>query len=389
MLTSTPAHHLVVIDCETTGLGSHDRIVEIAALTLDPRTWEPTDEYETLLNPERDVGRVSIHGITASMVEAAPTFPEIVTALASRLHGATLIAHNLPFDARMLGYEFERLGVDFDADVGLCTFGATGSKLIAACRRHGITLSNQHRALADARATAALARKIFDDAKTNLGAATIGRCTQLHNPRTLCRDIVDAGTSEMVRVVSLAYYPYSDEASLQYLYALDCVLDDHHIDRQEQADMERLAAALGISSERCQEVHGSYLASIISAVQRDGIVTESEQQIIRQVADALGISDITIPEVTELAATSSLREGMHVCFTGEAVIEGVNVSRDYLEKHAASAGMQPVASVSKKNCDLLVAADSSSRSAKARKARVYGIPVMTATDFLVEIGRGA
>ena len=113
MLTSTLPHHLVVIDCETTGLGSNDRIIEIAVLTLDPRTWEPTDEYETLINPERDVGPVGIHGITASMVEAAPTFPEIITTLAHRLHGAILIAHNLSFDARMLGYEFKRLGVDF------------------------------------------------------------------------------------------------------------------------------------------------------------------------------------------------------------------------------------------------------------------------------------
>ena len=70
------------------------------------------------------------------------------------------------------------------------------------------------------------------------------------------------------------------------------------------------------------------------------------------------------------------------------MIEGINISRDYLEKHAALAGMQPVASVSKKNCDLLVAADSSSRSGKARKAADYGIPVMTVTDFLDEIGRG-
>ena len=174
MLTSTLSHHLVVIDCETTGLGSNDRIIEIAVLTLDPRTWEPTDEYETLINPERDIGPVGIHGITASMVEAAPTFPEIITTLAHRLHGAILIAHNLSFDARMLGYEFKRLGVDFDAGSGLCTYRATGSKLITACRRYEITLSNQHRALADARATAALARKIFANAETNLGAATVG-----------------------------------------------------------------------------------------------------------------------------------------------------------------------------------------------------------------------
>ena len=64
------------------------------------------------------------------MVEAAPTFPEIITTLAHRLHGAILIAHNLSFDARMLGYEFKRLGVDFDAGSGLCTYRATGSKLI-------------------------------------------------------------------------------------------------------------------------------------------------------------------------------------------------------------------------------------------------------------------
>ena len=163
--------------------------------------------------------------------------------------------------------------------------------------------------------------------------------------------------------------------------ALDWVLDDHHIDHQEQAAIERLAATLGISSERRQEANRSYLASIITAAKRDSITTAAEQRIIGQVARTrwAGISDVTIPEVTELAATSSLCEGMHVCFTGEVVIEGINISRDYLEKHAALAGMQPVASVSKKNCDLLVAADSSSRSGKARKAADYGIPVMTVT----------
>ena len=78
---STP--RFVVFDCETTGFGHHDRIVEIAALTLDPETWEPTDEYDTLINPERDVGSVGVHGITASMVEAAPTFPEVAATLST------------------------------------------------------------------------------------------------------------------------------------------------------------------------------------------------------------------------------------------------------------------------------------------------------------------
>ena len=83
---STSISPFVVIDCETTGLGKHDRIVEIAMITLDPQTWELIDEYGTLMNPERDVSGTGIHGITASMVEAAPTFPEVAAALSPCPH---------------------------------------------------------------------------------------------------------------------------------------------------------------------------------------------------------------------------------------------------------------------------------------------------------------
>ena len=103
----------VVVDVETTGFSRHDRIVEIAAVTLNTLTWEIEDEFDTLINPERDVGPVGVHGISASMVEAAPTFGEIVAALARRLHQGILIGHNLQFDSRMLGLEFGRLGVAF------------------------------------------------------------------------------------------------------------------------------------------------------------------------------------------------------------------------------------------------------------------------------------
>ena len=47
--------------------------------------------------------------------------------------------------------------------------------------------------------------------------------------------------------------------------------------------------------------------------------------------------------------------------------------------------MQPVASVTKKGCGLLVAADLSSQSGKAHKAHRYGIPVMDVIDFLDQI----
>ena len=377
---------LVIIDCETTGFGVHDRIVELAAVTVDPRTLEPADEYDTLINPERDLGPVGVHGITASMVEAAPVFGDVAAAVAHRIDGAILVAHNLPFDTRMLAYEFARIGVSFDGGVGLCTLRATGDKLSIACARFGITLNLEHRALTDARATAELAREISADVRLDTRAATVGYIADTPNPRTLRREATGTDVSDLTRVVSHAYYPYSDEALLQYLDALDRTLDDRHIDDREQAELSALADRLKISHDQRAEAHRSYVTSIIAAARRDGIITKAEQRLIKQVADALDLSDIAIPEVTELPSTSSLHYGMHVCFTGEALVRGRPIARLVLERHAACAGLQPVRSVTKKGCELLVAGDSSTQSGKAHKARSYGIPVMTVADFLEQIG---
>ena len=377
---------LVVIDCETTGFGQHDRIVEIAAVTLDPRTLEPVDEYDTLVNPQRDLGPVGVHGITASMVEAAPVFGEIASALARRIDGGTFVAHNLPFDTRMLAYEFERLGVAFDGGAGLCTLRATGDKLGIACARFGIELSLQHRALADARATAQLAGHFAANMRRDARAATVGHIADPPSPRTLRREATGAPFGDLARVVSHAYYPSSDEALLQYLDALDWVLDDSRIDEQEHGELIELADSLNIPPEQRAEAHRSYVASIIAAARRDGMITEAERRLIKQVADALDLTDVTMPEVTRVPAASNLRQGMHVCFTGEAIVRGRSIRRQVLERHAACAGLQPVRSVTKKGCDLLVAADSSTQSGKAHRARRYGIPLMAVSNFLEQIG---
>lgn len=45
---------------------------------------------------------ISIHGIRPDDVQDAPEFPEIFHQLASRLQGATVIAHNAAFDMSVL-----------------------------------------------------------------------------------------------------------------------------------------------------------------------------------------------------------------------------------------------------------------------------------------------
>ena len=67
-----------VIDVETTGLfpWRHDRIIEIAVVVMSPKGAVEC-EYETLINPERDIGPSRIHGITAGEVLRAPRFVDI------------------------------------------------------------------------------------------------------------------------------------------------------------------------------------------------------------------------------------------------------------------------------------------------------------------------
>ena len=74
-----------VVDVETTGLSAQrDRIVEIAVVGVDIRgttEWA----WSTVLNPQRDVGPTSIHGLRAKDVQSAPTFSDVSGYLAYRL----------------------------------------------------------------------------------------------------------------------------------------------------------------------------------------------------------------------------------------------------------------------------------------------------------------
>ena len=64
---------VAVVDVETTGLNPyrHDRIVELAALIVGS-DGTALREFETLVNPERDIGPTHVHGLTSGDVLNAP-----------------------------------------------------------------------------------------------------------------------------------------------------------------------------------------------------------------------------------------------------------------------------------------------------------------------------
>jgi DNA polymerase-3 subunit epsilon len=154
------------IDFETTGLfpTRHDRVLEVGVVLLsDEGAIE--GEWSTLVNPGRDVGPTSIHGVTAREVLKAPTFAEISPLLLHSVANRTVVAHNALFDVRFLRVELARAGYSWTGpDIpALCSMELAGRylrsssrKLSGCCRAARLEVTVAHEALADARAVAAL-----------------------------------------------------------------------------------------------------------------------------------------------------------------------------------------------------------------------------------------
>lgn len=154
-----PDRPLAFVDIETTGAtATRDRVTEVAVITwdgVDATTWSQ------LVNPETRIPDLitSITGIDNLMVANAPRFADIAHDLAARLQGRVFIAHNARFDYAFLKNEFRRVGIDFRAPV-LCTVKYSRRlfpehhkhNLDVLIERHGLKVSQRHRALGDAQA---------------------------------------------------------------------------------------------------------------------------------------------------------------------------------------------------------------------------------------------
>ena len=314
---------LIVLDVETTGVYNADRIVEIATVTLSPG-GEIIDEWDTLINPERDVGPTYIHGITALMVCLAPRFDETASALADRLHGAILVGHNLAFDSRMLANEYARLGAELNPGTGVCTLSRCGGRLEVACARHGISIEHHHRALADARATA----RLFLAAACEAGGcmlATLSGLSSTGFPRTLRRDVVAGSSCQMPYIARLAACSYDHQArgaALTYLDMLDRSLNDLTVSDEEWTELSCLAATLGMTVEDVSRTNEGYLRELIAAAARDGRITDQEYVLLQRVTGALRLDEHLLEEAVARHRVSEgsvvLKSDMAVCFTGSA-----------------------------------------------------------------------
>jgi DNA polymerase-3 subunit epsilon len=376
-----------IIDTETTGFGKTDRLVEIAVVLVEGK--EIIQEWETLINPERDISNSNIHGITSELVSLAPTFAEINSELSRLISGTIMVAHNISFDQRMLEQEFSRVKKDNDLGVGFCTLQATKLKLESACKQYGITNVSAHRALTDARATALIFIKIMEQSGSvkELIPISLKHDPEAKSPQLLSRAAISddhkPGHQNLRRIIHGLGPSLEAGPDLSYLDALSSVMSDFEITNDEMKYLDDWAQTLGISSSEQNDLHSTFFDQLVLAAERDNYVSETEKMLLEKAAKTLGLSYQVATPTDQKNEVLALKTGMTVCFTGTAIGKnGEELSRETLESYATKKSLIPVSSVTKKTCDLLVAADKSSMSGKTKKARDYGIPVISVEEFL-------
>jgi DNA polymerase-3 subunit epsilon len=398
-------HGYAVVDLETTGLyvERHDRVIEIGVVQLDC-AGRITGEWATLVNPVRDLGPVSVHGICAADVRQAPAFQQVAGTLAELLEGRMVVAHNLAFDAMFLAAEYARLGVDvpISADRGLCTMRLAFDylplaprSLGACCRAVGVPLIEHHDALHDAHAAAALLAYFLTRAGTPTPwESSAVRAADLPWPPLppLSATTVRRGMASAVPQHFLARLvdrlPRSTEPVVDsYLAVLDGALLDRHISASEADALVDIAGRFGLDQEVTLAAHRSYLTALGAAAWEDAVVTEAEAADLRQVADMLGLGPTDVdmalqhgrpkdPSPQEAGlGRFKLKPGDHIVLTGE-----MDEPRDVWVERACAAGLTVGSTVTKKTV-IVVAGDPDSLSGKARKARDYKIPIITEKAF--------
>ncbi len=408
---------LVVVDVETTGLLTRtDRVLEVALVRLRP-DLSVEEEFDTLVNPCRDVGATEIHGVTASDVTSAPLFSDAAGDVGSRMEGAVVVGHNVRFDLRFLSAEFERMGVHLPELPRLCTLRLAQQFLVApnrrletCCRVLGVPLDNAHSALGDARATTRLLTAFLGSAAEE-GMRDLGElgCSPLAFPgawapttrrgkrctRSEAARAVSDNRSYLSRLVSRL--PGDDATGAdeaEYMALLDRVIEDRAVTAAEGQALADASVQLGLSRVDVQRAHEKYLRALVAAAWSDGEVSELESRDLLLVGQLLGVPAERVltlvgqrPNKSEAAPVREDLRGKRVCFTGslqEVLHQGEPLTRPVAERLAAEAGLIVCPSVTKK-LDILVVADPNSASGKAAKARAYGTRILAAAHFFAVI----
>ncbi|HEY4268570.1 MAG TPA: exonuclease domain-containing protein [Galbitalea sp.] len=404
--SDSPGGGFAVIDFETTGLfaGGHDRVIEVAVVHVNlDGTIE--GEWETLVNPQRDLGKQAIHRIKSADILDAPRFEEIAPRLVELLSGRVLVAHNASFDSGFLDGEFDRIGYGPGVPVAvLCTMRlaadiipGAGRSLADCCSHFDIDLTGAHRAGADALATAhLLAEYIRATPYESLWRTAIDSAKAawkpLLGPRAEWKPRPEDGhvPPHFLERIAVRLPEHTGPAEEHdYLALLDRVLLDRDISAHEADDLVKLADQLELSRTTCERLHLSYFNAVAAVAWADNILTPDEISDLTQLSRLLRIPDDVVEKAltqpSAIGASDSPELSDFVLRVGDIVVLTGDMTRprEVWAAELESLGLVWINYINKR-VRLLAAADPDSLSGKAAKARDYGITIVN-EDGLVRL----
>lgn len=257
-----------VIDLEATGgKPGTERIIEVAIFMFDGRRI--VDQFITLVRPDVPIPPFvqKLTGIREQDVRTAPRFHEVAKRIVQMTEGAVFVAHNAPFDYRILREEFARLGFDYQRVVldtiplaekflpGMPAYG-----LSTLCTELNIAHTRKHRADGDARATVQLLQILLDKDREKYIEGVY-----LKQPAATGKHKFSDQIARYVKTVGI-YYLFNADGRVLYVGKSDQLrvrIDRHFLSTSEKA----LALQAEVASIRVEETGSLLLADILEHVE--------------------------------------------------------------------------------------------------------------------------
>jgi len=415
-----------IIDVETTGFSPlrGDKIIEVGIVKINS-SGQIIEKYDSLINPNRDLGATSVHGITGDMVMDAPVFKQVSDDILSVLNNSIIVAHNARFDLSFLNNELSVSGFDQFSLNAICTLQLAritepdlhNYKLKTLCEYLDIELKEQHAAIYDSMATSQIFQMLKESfirkhgehkytQRFEKGSLTVLKNTLL-NPSglNLNRQKFKADSrrnqsklANLINRLPLKSSGKSEHHINEYINVLDEILEDRIVTNEESLRLDNLYREYGISNNEATLIHNTYLSKLIRLYLLDDIITTVELKDLQKVRNLLGVQtdlDRLISEIRETNTTNTLESnighqelvGKSVCFTGQlnCTFHGDLINRAVAQELATENGLIIKSGVSK-NLNFLVVADPNSQSGKAKKARSLGVKIIAEVVFWNMLG---
>ncbi len=210
-----------IVDIETTGgHATANGITEIAIILHNGSEIE--DKFQTMFNPGVSIPRYisALTGITNEMVQSAPRFEQLAEGIYKLLNGRVFVAHNVNFDYSFIKHHLSESGYEWTAKK-LCTVrmgrkvfpGFPSYSLGNLCRELGIAISDRHRAMGDAQATA----EVFEKILANDHEAVIPQMLKAKNKDQYLPPNLPASDIDQLPQLPGVYYFYNQKKKIIYV----------------------------------------------------------------------------------------------------------------------------------------------------------------------------